>query len=479
MTALWTSREAAAATGGECRGTWSATGVSIDTRTLQPGDLFVALSDRRDGHDFVARAFAAGAAAAMVSRLPDGAAAGAPLLVVADVLDALWRLARAARARSAARVIAVTGSVGKTGTKEMLRTALSRQGAVHAAERSFNNRWGVPLTLARMPGSTDYCVVEIGMNAPGETAPLAMLARPHAAIVTTVDAVHTAAFPDVAAIAREKAAIFEGLEPPGTAILNRDDATYPVLLRKARRCGARPVRFGSSGRPEFRLRRAFLSGNCTTIRASVGDAPLIFKLAAPGRHLAMNALSALAGVQALGADVGLAAVALGSWKAPPGRGSRWRIGLGDGDIDGGVLLIDESYNANPRSMAAALEVLAAAEPENSVGRVAKGRRIAFLGDMLELGPGAEALHAAIAALPQIAAIDVIHTAGPLMKSLHGALPPERRGEWHATSVDLAGRARRLIDAGDVVMVKGSLGSRTGLIVDAIKNLGNARAQDAA
>ena len=259
---LWTRDEAAAATGGASPRPWSASGVSIDTRSLAPGDLFVALTAARDGHDFVAQALANGAAAALVSRRPEGVPEDAPLLVVPDVLEALRALGRAARARFAGRVVAVTGSVGKTGSKEMLRTALGAQGSVHAAEKSFNNHWGVPLTLARMPADRDFAVIEIGMNAPGEIAPLARLARPHVALITTVEAVHLAAFRDVRGIAREKAAIFEGLEPGGAAVINRDIATYPILLAAARRAGARAVRFGRTGRPEFRLMEVRVGASC-------------------------------------------------------------------------------------------------------------------------------------------------------------------------------------------------------------------------
>ncbi|HET9069020.1 MAG TPA: Mur ligase family protein, partial [Amaricoccus sp.] len=288
--ALWTRDAAVAATGGECARDWSATGVSIDTRTLAPGDLFVALSAARDGHDFVAEALAKGAAAALVSRRPEGLAADAPLLLVPDVLEGLRALGGAARARFRGRVVAVTGSVGKTGAKEMLRTALGAQGSVHAADKSFNNHWGVPLTLARMPAEADFAVIEVGMNAPGEIAPLARLARPHVALVTTVEAVHLAAFRDVRGIAREKAAIFLGLEPGGVAVINRDIATYPILLAAARRAGARPVRFGRGGRPEFRLLEVKVGAVSTCARARARGRTFLYRLGVPGRHLAMNAL---------------------------------------------------------------------------------------------------------------------------------------------------------------------------------------------
>ncbi len=479
MSALWTRDDAVAATGGVSAPDWAtpgwaATGVSIDTRSLAPGDLFVALTGVRDGHEFVAEAFAKGAAAALVSRIPDGLTQDAPLLIVPDVPGALTALGAAGRARFAGRLVAVTGSVGKTGTKEMLRSALGAQGAVHAAEKSFNNHWGVPLTLARTPPDADFAVIEIGMNAPGEILPLARLARPHVALVTTVAAVHLAAFRDISAIAREKAAIFAGLEPGGAAVMLRDLAVYPILLAAARRAGARAVRFGATGRPEFRLTEVAVSETVTAVAARSHGQPFFYKLAAPGRHLAMNALGVFAAVEALGGDIARAALALAHWSPPEGRGSRWRIVLGPGGIDGAVTLIDESYNANPAAMAAAFEVLAAARPEDGVGRIARGRRVAFLGDMLELGPEELALHAGLAAAPGLASVATVHCAGPLMRALHAALPGARRGEWFPDAAAMATRAGRLLDAGDVALVKGSNGSRVSLVVDAIKAMGDAR-----
>ena len=473
MTALWTAAEAVTATGGVSARDWVASGVSIDTRSLLPGDLFVALTDLRDGHEFLAQAFAKGAAAALVSRVPAGVAADAPLLLVGDVPAALAALAKAARARFGGKVVAVTGSVGKTSTKEMLRTVLADQGRVHAAEKSFNNHWGVPLTLARLPKDVDFAVVEIGMNHPGEIGPLARLAKPHVAIVTNVAAVHLAAFADVAAIAREKAAIFDGLEPGGTAVLNRDLATYPILRRKAVRAKAKLVRFGALGRPEYALKLVKLAENSTCVKALVGSQEVLFKVAAPGRHLAMNALAVLASVQALGGDLGRAALSLARWAPPAGRGTRWKVGLGYAAIDGFITLVDESYNANPASMEAALDVLAATQVEDGVGRVAKGRKIAFLGDMLELGPREAALHSDLATLPAMAGIDLVHSCGPRMQALHEALPSNIRGEWLADSAKLADRARKLLDAGDVAMVKGSNGAKMSLVVDAILKLGEA------
>ncbi|PZQ49846.1 MAG: UDP-N-acetylmuramoyl-tripeptide--D-alanyl-D-alanine ligase [Rhodovulum sulfidophilum] len=478
MTVLWTRETAVAATGGRSGPDWTATGVSIDTRSLLPGDLFVALTAARDGHEFVAEALARGAAAALVSRIPEGVAPDAPLLVVPDVLEGLRALGRAARARFRGRVVAVTGSVGKTGTKEMLRAALGAQGRTHAADKSFNNHWGVPLTLARMPEDADYAVIEIGMNAPGEIAPLARLARPHVAMVTTVAAVHLAAFDDLDGIAREKAAIFAGLEPGGTAILNRDIPQYPILLRAARRAGARPVRFGGLGRPEYRLLDAQVGAEGTSIAARRAGETFFFKLAAPGAHLALNALGALASVEALGADLARGALALAGWRPPEGRGARWTVLLGPGGLDGSIRLIDESYNANPAAMAAALEVFAAEAPVDGQGRVGRGRRVAFLGDMLELGPTERALHEGLATVPSMRAVTKVHCAGGRMRALYDVLPRDQRGEWFETAEAMAAQVAQLLDAGDVAMVKGSLGSKVGRVVEAIKRLGDARPPEA-
>ena len=272
---LWTAREAAAATGGRSTCDWQATGVSIDTRTIQPGDLFVALKAARDGHDFVAQALENGAAAALVSRIPDGLDNSAPLLIVEDVQTGLEALGRAARARTQARVVAVTGSVGKTSTKEMLRDVLSRQGRTHAAEASYNNHWGVPLTLARMPAGTEFAVIEIGMNHPGEIAPLSRLARPHVAMITTVAPAHMEAFENLNGIAREKAAIFEGLEEGGACIFNGDlDETVMRTIEGAARATGGPVfRFGAGEDCQYRLTSAQLTADATVIRAELPSGP--------------------------------------------------------------------------------------------------------------------------------------------------------------------------------------------------------------
>lgn len=469
---LWTSTEAATATGGRNTTAWLATGVSIDTRSMEVGDLFVALADVRDGHDFVAQALEKGAAAALVDRIPGEVNETAPLLIVDDTFHALMALGRAARARARAKVIGVTGSVGKTSTKEMLRMILSGQGRVHAAERSFNNHWGVPLTLARLPEDADFAIVEIGMNQPGEIAPLAKLADLDVAMVTTVAPVHMAAFESIEDIAEEKASIFQGLRSEGVAVVNGDVPTAPILRKAAARAAARVESFGCKT-GGYRLTGLSLTPDITLCRAEIHGEDVPFKLTAPGKHLALNGLGALAAAQAAGADLGLAVCDLGRWRPCAGRGARARLIMDPVETQLSFDLIDDSYNANPASMAAALDVLAMQEPRKGLGRKRLGRRIAILGDMLELGADASDRHAGLAGLASIEAVHVVHAVGPLMKALWSALPPQKRGCWTETAREMAAKATRLIDAGDVVMVKGSLGIGMGCIVDAVRKLGQA------
>ncbi|MEM0948517.1 MAG: UDP-N-acetylmuramoyl-tripeptide--D-alanyl-D-alanine ligase [Pseudomonadota bacterium] len=474
MTMLWTSDTVAKATGGQATEGWTASGVSIDTRSLRRGDLFVALKATRDGHDFVAEALAKGAAAALVSHRPPDVPKDAPLLIVDDVLAALSDLGRAGRERTDACVIAVTGSAGKTSTKEMLRDVLSPQGKTHAAEASYNNHWGVPLTLARMPEDTEFAVIEIGMNAPGEIAPLAQLTRPHIAIITTIAEAHLAAFDSLSGIAQEKASIFVGLEPGGVAIVNDDVETRDILLQHAMAYAAIVRRFGHGDSADFQIVHADVAGSATVVEAEWNGAPLVFKIGVAGRHFAMNALAALAAVDAAGADLAIATGDLGRWSPPAGRGTREVLALDPVEDDQTAELIDDAFNANPASMAAALEVLAEAQPVDDIGRIGRGRRIAVLGDMLELGPDEAAMHRAIANHPAMETVAQVHCVGPRMQSLWDALPEHRRGLRANDAEALASKARTLIDAGDVVLVKGSKGSRVSLVARAIRNLGHPR-----
>ena len=427
----WTATEAAAATGGRVAGDWTATGLGIDTRTLRPGEMFVALTAARDGHDFVAQALDGGAGAALVSRVPEGVDP-ARLLVVDDVQAALDALGRAGRARARARVAAVTGSVGKTSTKEMLAAMLRPQGATHAAAASFNNHWGVPLTLAAIPRDAAFAVVEIGMNHPGEIAPLAALARPDAALVTNVGPVHLEAFADgVAGIAAEKAAIFTGLAQGGAAIWPAATPAPP---------GARPTStFGTEEGADWRLLEVVGLPDAVTCAARTPLGPLAFRIGAPGAHFALNALGALAIVHALGADAARAAMALSDWTPPAGRGRRHAVRLGPDAAP--VDLIDDAYNANPTSVGAALDLLA------SVDVPRRARRIAILGDMRELGPTGPDRHAALADHAGLAALDVVHCVGPLMRRLHDALPPDRRGHWAEDAEAMARHLRDMVGAG--------------------------------
>ena len=462
---LWTKEEALRATGGTHRGLdrdWSASGVSIDTRTLKPGDLFVALDgDNSDGHLYLDKAFEAGAAAALVHRVPAEFDHLGPLLEVGDTLKGLEALGIAARARTHAKIVAVTGSVGKTGTKEMLASVFAGQGKTHASVASYNNHWGVPLTLARMPADTEFGVFEIGMNHAGEITPLTKMVRPHAAIVTTVAAVHLENFASVEKIADAKAEIFAGVEPGGVAIINRDNEYFARLAASATRTGIKVVEFGSHPSTDVHLVKQVLLSDCSSVSATVGGQAMAYKIGMPGAHLVMNSLSVLAAVYALGADLALAGFALGELEAPKGRGRRHHIELPMGTIT----LIDESYNANPTSMRSALANLGQTVP------LGRGRRIAVLGDMLELGPDEKALHAGLSDAIDESGVDLAFLAGPLMAALADALPVRIRGGHWKRAADLQGPLIEALRDGDVVMVKGSFGSRMGPLVDALTERG--------
>jgi UDP-N-acetylmuramoyl-tripeptide--D-alanyl-D-alanine ligase len=435
-------------------------GISIDSRTIAAGEAFFAITgDSRDGHEFVPAALARGAGLAVVaaSRRAD-MPAGAPLLVVPDVLAGLVELARAARARSTARIVAVTGSVGKTGTKEALRLALSAQGRTHASAASYNNHWGVPLSLARMPQDTDFGVFELGMNHAGEITPLTQLVRPHVAVITTIEPVHLEYFGSLEAIADAKAEIFTGLEPGGAAVLNRDNGQYARLAAAASAAGgSRIVTFGTHADADARLIKFALQAETSTAQAVILGDEVAYKLGAPGRHVVMNSLAVLAAVRLVGADLAHAALALAGLAPPAGRGARMTLNLPAGS----ALLIDESYNANPASMRAALALLGQAP----VG--ARGRRIAVLGDMLELGPDGPDLHAALAQSVLDDGIDLVFCSGPLMRALWEALPAAHQGSYAETAVALEPQVVAAVRDGDALMVKGSLGSRMGPIVKAL------------
>jgi UDP-N-acetylmuramoyl-tripeptide--D-alanyl-D-alanine ligase len=461
---LWTVDAMAAAMYAERAGALPALvpGISIDTRTIAPGEAFFAIKgDNRDGHDFVAAALKAGAGLAVVaadrrSQFP----ADAPLLAVPDVLDGLRDLARAARARTAAKVVGVTGSVGKTGTKEALRLTLGSDGETHASVASYNNHWGVPLSLARCPVSARYAVFELGMNHAGEIEPLTRLVRLQVAIITTVEPVHLEFFGSLEAIADAKAEIFLGIERGGAAVLNRDNTQFARLERAAQRAGvARVVSFGEHAGADARLVKCALQSDSSSVQARILDTDVTYKLGAPGRHLVMNSLAVLATIALLGADLALAALALAELRPASGRGSRVSLALSGGT----ALLIDESYNANPASMRAALALL------GQVEMGARGRRIAVLGDMLELGPRGAELHRELAQSLLAHNIDLVFCCGPLMRALWDALPASRRGGYAETSAALEGDVVSALQAGDAIMVKGSLGSHMAPIVKALQS----------
>jgi len=456
---LWTVEAMAKAMGAVPQGPLppSVPGLSIDTRTIQPGEAFFALKDVRDGHDFVEAALKAGGGLAVVAAAKRGIfSKDAPLLVVPDVLEGLIALAKAARARSSAKFIGVTGSVGKTGTKEALRLALSSDGATHASAASYNNHLGVPLSLARCPESARYAVLEMGMNHSGEIAPLTRLVRPHVAIITTVEPVHLEFFPSVEAIADAKAEIFQGIEPGGAAVINRDNPHFARLQKQAKAAEVgRIVSFGENAKADARLLKFALQVDSSTVQARILGANVTYKLGAPGRHVVWNSLAVLAAATLAGADLALAALALANLTPPSGgRGERIILELPAGP----TLLIDESYNANPASMRAALALLGQAP----IGP--RGRRIAVLGEMLELGTRGAELHRGLVESIVENSVDLVFCAGALYREFWEALPSERRGGYAVTAAALEADVLGALQAGDVLMVKGSLGSKMGPIV---------------
>ena len=458
---LWSSDDAASASHGDAHPAWTASGISINTRTLQPGDLFIAIQGPNvDGHDYVANAFEKGAAAACVHHRPPVLDPDAPLLVVEDTMKALEDLGRGARERlDHAKVIAVTGSVGKTGTKEALKAVLSKQGKTSASEGSLNNHWGLPLSLARMPADADYAVLELGMNYPGELTPLSKMARPHVCVITTIAPAHTEFFESTAQIADAKAEIFQGIEEGGSAVLNADIPEFEQLNAAAQKVGIEDViTFGAADGADFRLKEFSLDANGSDVTAISPWGELSYRIGLAGQHWVMNSLCILAAAHAAGADVEQAAQALAELTPPSGRGQRFEI-----QLDGGAfVLIDESYNASPVAMDAALAVLAAQPTE--------GKRIAVLGDMLELGEDTPAAHAALADLIAKHNIDQVYMSGEAMEHLWNALPDGVRIKHTVTSDLLAGVVREAVRPGDVVMVKGSAGARMGRVVDALKAL---------
>jgi len=463
MSRLWTSQALVAAMDGRPLGPMpeGVGGISIDTRSLQPGDAFFAVKgETMDGHDFATAAMKAGAGVLVVAegKLPALGRLTAPMIVVPDVLEALERLGRAARARSSAKIIAVTGSVGKTSTKEALRLGLSAVGKVHASDKSFNNHWGVPLTLARMPADCDYAVFEIGMNHPDEIRPLVKMVRPHIAIITLIAAAHLGFFRSLEEIAKAKAEIFEGLEPGGTALLNRDDPRSKLLEKMAVAAGVKNIAgFGENARSTYRLLDYTLQADHSDITARISGQEIAARIGAPGRHIVQNAVAVLGAAHLAGADIVKVAQALGSLSAEPGRGRRHTLRHPDGPFT----LIDESYNANPASMAAALALL------NATPVSGQGRRIAVLGDMLELGTHSAKLHAGLAGLIVGTGVQTVFLGGPEMKALAEALPGDIATAYRDGAEELKPVLLNAVGPGDVVMVKSSKGIGFSKLVDAL------------
>ena len=463
MTApLWTSDELVKATRGTLSGpAFTIEDLVIDSRKVTPGCLFVALpGERVDGHDYVGAALQDGAAAALVSRIPNGLHGDAPLLLVEDVLAGLWDIALAARARSSATVLAVTGSVGKTGTKDSLAAALSVFGSVHASAGNLNNHIGAPLSLSRLPQDAEYAVLELGMNHIGEISALTRLVRPDLAIITNVEETHIGHFRDLEQIAEAKSEIFEGLEKDsGLAVLNRDNAHFYFCADKAEATGARIVSFGRSEDADVRLIGADCGPDGSDIVVRVDGRQLAYRIDGIGPHWAFNSVGVLACIHALGLDLDEAAKAIRDVTAKAGRGRQEDIAFGDV----GLLLIDESYNASPASVTAALDVLAMAKPKGT------GRRIAVLGDMLELGERSEFLHLDLLA-KVCGSADLVFTVGPMMGQLGRNLPPMLFGGQGATAGEVAEQVISQLSEGDVVLVKGSLGMGMAPIVGAIRGL---------
>lgn len=457
---LWTGTDVIEAVAGKAdHQEWAATGVSIDSRSLQPGELFVAIiGPVHDGHKYAAAALERGASAVLVSHVPDDVMPGANVIVVDDTLKALEALGAAARDRANAKIVAVTGSVGKTGTKESLLHILSAQGKTHASIGSFNNHWGVPLSLSRMPRDTEFAIFELGMNHPGELGPLSRMVRPHVALITTIEAVHLEFFDDVEAIAEAKAEIFEGLTPSGSVILNGDNNYGGLLKSIAVNAGiSRILTFGEKSEADIRLTDFTLYPDYSDMAVTIASHDVFFRLGVPGRHWVNNILGVLGAVSELGADIEKAAATLSDLKSPKGRGARHMVPCAGGNY----MVIDDSYNASPASMRASLKVLASVFPDG------KGRRIAVLGDMLELGDKSADIHQSLKPDVCDAEVDMLFTCGPNMAGLASAMPSTLPTHHEASSDLLVGPLLRAVGPGDVILFKGSLGSKMSVPLEAV------------
>lgn len=449
---LWTSEAAAKATGGKVVGDWAVTGLSIDTRSLQAGDLFVPLKDARDGHEFIPQARTSGAGAI----LSEYEYEMAPALIVDDTLQAMRDLAVASRHRSSAIRFGVTGSVGKTSLKEAISAICCSIGATHKSLKSFNNHWGVPLTLATMPESTQYGVFELGMNHAGELADLSPLVEPDIAIITKIAPAHLAFFEDVQAIAAAKAEIFQGLARNGIAILNADDPYFEFLSEKARAANAKVISFGKAYDADVRFENPTQSEANVSATLHVEGRQYDLCLPQIGEHWIANAACAIAATQAAGIDPKVAVEALGNFGALSGRGEVLNLKIETTEFS----VIDDSYNANPESMRAAISALGARR---------KGRKLAVLGDMFELGADELRLHAELADPLQDVGVSRVIVVGECMRALRGALPRPMRGAWAKDWKEALTALEEEVQANDTVLVKGSNASGLGQLVTALKN----------
>ncbi len=458
---LWIAKDILHATGGQCnRIDWSISGIAIDNRAVSKGDLFIAIvGPNNDGHNYVVAALEAGAVAALVSHIPEGLENADTLVLVEDTQEAMESLGRAARDRVEAKIIAVTGSVGKTGTKEALALCLSALGRTHYSIGSFNNHWGVPLSLARMPADTEFAIFELGMNHAGELGPLSRMVRPDVVIITIIAAAHLEFFDSTDDIARAKAEIFEGVREGGAVLLNRDDSHYPLLEDLAEKTGdLKIVSFGEHPGAQIHLEETDLLPASSTICAEILGEKLRFTLPVPGRHWVQNILAVLGAVWAVDGDLSVAIRALDELSAPSGRGAVLSLACDDGEY----VVIDESYNASPVAMQAAFRVLGAKQV------APKARKIAILGDMREMGEKSPEIHRNLAGDLLANGVDMVYAAGPNMKHLFDALPTTAQAGYGAGSDELVAPALRDIGDGDVVLIKGSLGSKMKTVLDALK-----------
>ena len=444
---LWSAHEIASITGGTASGAWSASGVSINTRTLKVGDLFIAIKGPKlNGHQFVAEALKKGASGLIIDTIPTNLPEQAPIVLVSDTLDALHALGKASRKRSEALIIAVTGSVGKTSTKNALYHALSAQSQTTCSQASHNNLWGVPLSLSQMAPEDQFGIFEIGMSHPGEISPLSKMVSPNITIITNVEPAHTENFDSLELVAEAKAEIFDGLEENGTAILNADNKFYSVLKARCKAVGIKNLlTFGSSNDADTRL--ISLTSDCqgSNVEASIQGETICYRVSLLGKHEVMNSLATLTAIYAAGADIPAAAAALGQLSPLPGRGKRYQLKF----FDGSIQLIDESYNANPTSMRAALDNLGNTEIEPP------GRRIAVLGDMRELGKDSEFYHLNIAQTIVKNQVEKIFTVGNQMERLFFSLPSKMQC---FSSIDAKGVTKEILQVlrpNDILLIKGS------------------------